>query len=115
MLRDADREVEMAAIPSYDLPESIKAEYTYLKWVDGIGWCGTHKLLYHWTVHIGIDYSGYADRFCFQTEGMAKASLDDWNGVGDMPGDWHKHPTSGRRRDPATGETWDETEYREGR
>lgn len=92
----------------YDLPESVKAEYTFMRYIDGRGWCGVHRLLYHWTVHIGIDHTGYEDRFCFADEGKARRSLERWDGAGDMPGDWHKHPATGRRRDPKTGRIWDE-------
>lgn len=98
--------------PTYELNESVKSAYTHLRFIPGRGWCGVHRLLYHWTVHIGLDDFGYEERYCYATEHMAKESVDAWDGAGDPPGGWHKHPDSGRRRDPVTGEIWQESEYR---
>jgi len=59
--------------------------------------CGLKRLLYHWTVHIDIDNWGYADRYCFADPGLAIEAMEKWDGTGD-PINWHRHPTSGRRR-----------------
>jgi hypothetical protein len=66
---------------------------------------GTLRLLYHWTIHVDIDFGGYADRYCFKNYALARAAFDAWDGTGD-PDYWHNHPGSGRRRDTATGRTW---------
>jgi len=66
---------------------------------------GTLRLLYHWTIHVDIDPTGYADRYCFENYELAKRAFDEWNGEGD-PDFWHRHPGTGRRRDPATGREW---------
>jgi hypothetical protein len=60
---------------------------------------GISPLLFHWTLKVGTigDYFGYDDRWCYETEGMAKAALEAWDGVGEPTG-WHRHPYSGRRR-----------------
>ena len=65
--------------------------------------CGVKPLLFHWTMHVGIDDMGYSDRYCFQTIGQALDALMVWDGEGDPP-HWHRHPTTGRRRNPVTGE-----------
>lgn len=89
-----------------------RSDYTTTRWVPNIGWCGVHRLLYHWTVHCGITPIGYEDRYCFATEAQATSSMNEWDGEGDMPGEWHKHPKSGRCRDPKTGDIWHESEPR---
>jgi hypothetical protein len=95
-----------------DLPQDVQDQYTHMRDVPHVGICGVHRLMFHWTVHIGIDDTGYDDRYCFATEQMAKDSLDAWDGTGDMPDHWHKHPSSGRRRNPSTGAIWHEMENR---
>ena len=67
---------------------------------------GTMRLLFHWTIHVDIDPMGYwRERYCYATYEMAKRALDEWDGLGD-PDYWHKHPDTGRRRDPVTGRIW---------
>lgn len=66
---------------------------------------GVHRLMFHYTLHIGIDLWGYSDRYCFATKALAMKAFDEWDGQGDPEG-WHRHPRSGRRRDLATGEEW---------
>jgi hypothetical protein len=51
------------------------------------------------------DFSGYSDRWCYSTKNKALKALEDWNGVGEPEG-WHRHPMTGRRKDPETGEVW---------
>lgn len=95
--------------PSYPFPEELTGYYTHIKWVPGIGWAGVHRLMFHWTVHYGIDDYGYSGRYCYATQADAIESLAGWTGEGDAPGRWHKHPPTGRRRDPDTGEVWHES------
>ena len=72
--------------------------------------CGLYgavkKLLFHWTLIIGQvgDTVGYDDRYCYQTEALARAALEAWDGRSEPQGGWHRHPSTGRRRpggDPA--------------
>jgi hypothetical protein len=59
------------------------------------------RLLFHWSLHVceGGNYMTYVDRWCYQTQEMAEAALDaDWDGTGDAPLGWHRHPYTGRRR-----------------
>ncbi len=67
--------------------------------------CGVSRLLYHWTLHVDIDWSGYAERYCYGTRVHAEQALEAWDGSGDPEG-WHRHPETGRRRNLTTGEEW---------
>lgn len=65
--------------------------------------CGLQRLLFHYTVHVDIFAFGYSDRYCFITAELALDAMSRWDGTGD-PDNWHRHPTTGRRRpdaDPA--------------
>lgn len=84
--------------PDFLSPEDAEHYAAFRQLPDG-RWCGVARLLYHWTLHVDIDWTGYADRYCFRHLPDALQALRDWDGTGD-PGDkWHRHPASGRRRD----------------
>ena len=89
-----------------DLSIETKRYYTHLKTLPDGRIVGVKRLLYHWTVHIDISDCGYSDRYCYPTQRAARVSLKFWDGEDDPPGNWHKHPTSGRRRSLKTGEIW---------
>lgn len=91
------------------LGPELTAHYTMLGKLPDGSVCGVHKLMFHWTMHIGLDDIGYADRYCFATEQLAQMAMILWNGDGD-PQLWHKHPMTGRCRDPVTGMIWSEDE-----
>jgi hypothetical protein len=95
-----------------EISNETKSHYTAMRELPDGRVCGVHRLLFHWTMHIGISNYGYEERYCYQTEKQAIDSMMAWDGTGDPPGDWHKHPDSGRRRDPFTGEIWHESQYR---
>lgn len=88
-----------------ELPAEITDEYCFIKALPDGRICGVHRLLFHWTLHVDIDLCGYAERYCYQTRDGAVAALEGWDGQGDPIG-WHRHPDSGRRRDPATNREW---------
>lgn len=98
----------------FDIPEEALASYTTIRTLPDGQVCGVKPLVFHWTVHVDLDSVGYRDRWCFQTEDQANTALAAWDGVGDMPGDWHKHPTSGRYRNPETGAVWKDGEIEPG-
>jgi hypothetical protein len=60
-----------------------------------VGVCGLHRLMYHWTVHVGMDAVGHADRYCYANPILAVNAMAEWDGQGD-PRYWHKHPKTGR-------------------
>lgn len=95
--------------PTYELPEHIRQNYVFVKWLPNHGWCGVHQLLFHWTIHTGLNDFGYEDRWCIDTKEHAIEALTEWGGHGE-PKYWHKHPSSGRRRSITTGIVWNEEE-----
>lgn len=88
-----------------DLPDEICTSYVCLRNLPDGRLCGVHRLLFHWTMHVDIDLCGYADRYCYQTEQGAISALKDWDGIGDPEG-WHRHVSTGRRRNLETGAEW---------
>ena len=88
-----------------DLPEDVTEHYAHMRVLPDGRICGVMRLLFHWTLHVDIDFVGYADRYCYQTKEGAVAALDNWDGIGDPEG-WHRHLKSGRRRNLQTGEEW---------
>lgn len=59
------------------------------------------RLLFHYTLILGQigNRQTYDDRWCYQTEEAAVAAMEAWDATaGGEPENWHRHPTSGRRR-----------------
>lgn len=93
-----------------DLNPEIAKDYVAIRKLPDGRFIGARRLMYHWTIHVGITEEGYDDRWCFH-DGLATLhALALWDGQGDMCGPWHKHPSSGRRRHPPTGIIWDENQ-----
>jgi hypothetical protein len=91
--------------------------YRFARWIDGPEagddrrWASLAKFLY--TVAIvtgtrkGLLY-GYDERWCYSDANAALVGLLGWMEaawVGEPDG-WHRHPDSGRRRNPATHQEW---------
>jgi len=95
-----------------DLPEEVTKHYRQF-WILPDGrLCGLLRLLHHWTVHLDLDYVGYADRYCFMTPELAIEAMSLWDGRGD-PINWHKHPSTGRvRPDRTAASEYVEPEFR---
>lgn len=53
--------------------------YQNLRLVNG-RWCGTQRFIYTVGVVLGLDETGYTNRFCFDTEQNAALFLKDWDG-----------------------------------
>lgn len=53
--------------------------YQNLRLVNG-DWCGTQRFIYTVGVVLGLDETGYTNRFCFDTEQNAALFLKDWDG-----------------------------------
>jgi len=88
-----------------ELPQAIRQEYVTMRNLPDGRLCGIHRLMFHWTMHVDIDFVGYAERYCYQSLEGALIALIQWNGSGDPEG-WHRHPKTGRRRNLETGEEW---------
>lgn len=91
------------------ISQEVLGHYAALRLLPDGRLIGVTPLLFHWTLHIGIDWMGYAERYCYRDQGLALYDMLTWSGKGD-PQHWHKHPTSGRRRDLKTGVIWSEDE-----
>jgi len=69
--------------------------------------CALCQMLFTWSLMIDLDPVGYRERYCYQDCVVAMLAADFWDGApGTEPSGWHRHPTTGRRRDPATGVEW---------
>lgn len=93
----------------------VDSDYIFMNTLSDGRVIGVHRLLFHWTLHVDISEFGYEDRYCYENLPDALKDAVTWDGQGDPPGRWHKHPRSGRRRNPDTGLIWHESEARDSR
>lgn len=63
----------------------------------------TFQFLYTCAIVHKLYEFGYSDRWCYRCAEEAVEALAAWDGTGE-PAGWHRHPASGRRRDPAGNE-----------
>jgi len=84
-------------------PEDLATYEAVRELPDGIV-IAAHRLMYHWTLLIDLDYCGYNDRYCFATKELVMDAFNKYDGS--EPEGWHRHPKSGRRRNIETGEEW---------
>ncbi len=68
-----------------------KEGFLYLRDIPGRGWCGVRRNLFTWGLFYGMGHHGIVGRYCFGDLSEVKASLNEWDGSGDPPGDWIKH------------------------
>lgn len=80
------------------LPDDVKADYVVMRALPDGRVIGITRLLYTWSLQVDIDWSGYRTRYCYAAFPNACLGFLDWDGSGDPPGGWHRHPESGRRR-----------------
>ena len=88
-----------------DLPEVMAAEYVKNKSLADGRIIGLKRLLFHWTIHVDIHEWGYEERYCFATFELADEAFEKWIDQ-EEPTNWHRHPTTARRRSIETGEIW---------
>jgi len=72
----------------------------YVRFSGGRDACIT-KFMFTYAVLADITEWGYGDRWCFESYAKARAALEEWkqrDGEGE-PSLWHRHPSSGRRRE----------------
>jgi hypothetical protein len=62
-------------------------------------WVGLFDFLFTTAIIVGKmgDTLNIYDRWCYHSREDAQKALDNWNGI-DEPEGWHRHPSSGRRR-----------------
>jgi hypothetical protein len=84
----------------YLLKTLEKEGYQNVRWIEGVGFCGTREFLYTIGLCYGLEEWGYLGRYCYPKEYAeeAKIGLESWNGkVGktDPVGRWVKHKGTG--------------------
>lgn len=65
--------------------------------------CAIQPLMYTYALLADLTPWGYEPngRWCYHSYAAARAALDAWSGEdGTEPSGWHRHPHSGRRRNP---------------
>ena len=67
--------------------------------------CAICRFIYTVAILVDVHDYGYEDRYCYHDMDSAVEALKKWDGTGDPEG-WHRHPSSGRRRDLETGLEW---------
>jgi len=86
---------------------SEEAHLLYVRKVSDTEWVAIYPLMFtHAVVKGTVETAdvGYEDRWCYHSYEDAKRALDEWDGTGE-PSGWHRHPTTGRRRDE-DGNEW---------
>lgn len=63
-----------------------------------------YRFIFTSAIVVGLDEAGYSDRYCYHTMADARQALDEWDGTGEPEG-WHRHTSTGRRREP-DGREW---------
>jgi hypothetical protein len=89
--------------------EKVRVPYDTIIHKEGDTYLIVHRLMFHWTLiesHYP-DWMTYGQRWCYKTEPLAIAAVEEWRGRNweGEPIGWHRHPDSGRRREdgnPAT-------------
>lgn len=88
---------------TYERGMQICAEsgYThYTQFANGRDACVT-RMIFTYAILSDLTEYGHGDRWCYHTLGAALLGLGRWmeaDGEGE-PSGWHRHPTTGRRRD----------------
>lgn len=64
----------------------------------GNRWAGVQRKMFTHALLVGRMGDGrtYEEHWCYETELLAKAALDAWDGSGE-PAGWVRHPMTGRR------------------
>jgi hypothetical protein len=65
--------------------------YQNVREVEGRGLCGIRRFMFTSAIVYGLDDTGYAGRWCYETMREAEREFEKWNGIGDPGGDWIKH------------------------
>ena len=103
---------DISAAEAYDrhgIPFEILIGYALLRELPDGTLCGVIRLIFHYSIHVGIDYIGYRRKWCFGEFLHEPAlALLAYDGGDDMPGNWRKDCEKHLYRDPETGITWPE-------
>jgi len=58
-------------------------------------WIALGKLLFTTGLFVDVDLVGYDHRYCYETEGDARAAFAAWDGTGHPSGNWIKRKGGG--------------------
>jgi hypothetical protein len=61
---------------------------------------GIRRMIFTWSLCLGLDECGFRTRFCYDDGGDAIIALATWDGAGDPPGNWIKEKGYGERTNP---------------
>lgn len=94
-----------------DPDQSAKANHLAFEAIEcREGWYkAVHPLMFTHMLIIGQidDQVGYTDRWCYKDFNSALKAMQEWDGKeGTEPEGWHRHPTTGRRREQKEDGTW---------
>lgn len=75
-----------------DIAAMLRNEgYAYLRLMPDGHIAGVKKYLFTFGICTRLDWSGYADRWCYESQSDAIVALAMWDGIEDPPGPWIKH------------------------
>jgi hypothetical protein len=61
-----------------------------------VGWCALYRFGFNWSMLTDITEYGVGLRYCYENRENALVDIQNWDGVGDPPGDWIKVKGYGR-------------------
>lgn len=53
--------------------------------------CGLHRMIFTVGLFVGLTRNYREGRYCFPTYRDAELALEEWDGIGDPPGNWIKY------------------------
>lgn len=87
----------MKIIPKDNIPEELKkafGDYICVGQLPNGQYCGYHRLMFHWTLLVNIDWAGYEYQYCYHDFHAGLRAMATWDGFGEPEG-WNKrrgHP-----------------------
>lgn len=85
--------------------EEITSQYMATRKLEDGRWIALGRLMFHYSIYIDLDETGYSDRYCYPDLGDAVEAFAVWDGKGDPPKFWNRNVKTGRRRD-RDGREW---------
>tara|TARA_R110000868_G_scaffold217359_3_gene467438 strand:+ start:1819 stop:2088 length:270 start_codon:yes stop_codon:yes gene_type:complete len=73
--------------------------FTHVKEINGVFYA-ICRFIFTTGLVVGIDEIGYESRYCYLNHVDAVKALEEWDGIGDPPGNWIKQKGAGDRSNP---------------
>ncbi len=84
-----------------DLRAMLEAEgYACLRLMPDDHVAGIKPFMFTFGICTKLDWTGYDQRWCYESALNAALALARWSGIGDPPGPWLKHKGSADRANP---------------